>query len=137
MTRSSLIATLVLSASLFHSAPLKAQSTQDQCRGLPLIIRIALLLLTSFSVALLQSTGLHAQQTWGVYSEHAAQAQDLSCWVCRATAAGTARCLGISLLPNTSWPTREQASASACVLKRTGKCLVAQNYSCETGKRYK
>lgn len=41
------------------------------------------------------------------------------CWICSLT---DVACPGRSLMPNTSWPTREQSRASACVLFRNGTC---------------
>src|SRR5215204_4553975 len=71
-----------------------------------------------------------AADRWGVYAEHTAQGNDLSCWVCTAAAAGTAACTGKRLVSDT-WDTREQAAAAACVLKRRGTCLAVQNYPCK------
>lgn len=67
---------------------------------------------------------------WGVYSEKTNQGDNLSCWVCNESTFGTAACLGNVLIPDTEWNMREQANASACVLKKRGKCLEIQNYNC-------
>jgi hypothetical protein len=67
---------------------------------------------------------------WGVYAEHTANGNNLSCWVCTRAAAITAGCGGAFLIPDTEWDMREQAGAAACVLKAIGKCLAVQNYRC-------
>lgn len=70
------------------------------------------------------------QEKWAVYAEHTNTQNSLSCWVCSTSTAGTAACIGNTKIPHTEWDTRDQAGASACVLKKTGKCLHVQNYSC-------
>ena len=69
-------------------------------------------------------------EKWGVYAEHTSEGNNLSCWVCTAASAGSAACTGNKLIGGFEWELRQQAEASACVMKNQGKCLVVQNHRC-------